>query len=103
MAKWGLKSFKTPPSLGRCHLLRMHFMSDSSSHNTTPPNANPGAPNVHVCRRKLWHLAAAAMGSDTQAPQAAAAQDPLADAQAELANVKAQNATLADQYLSRPS
>jgi len=43
--------------------------------------------------------AAAAMGTDTQAQQASVPQDPLADAQAELANVKAQNATLADQYL----
>ena len=43
--------------------------------------------------------AAAAMGTDTQAQQAPVSQDPLADAQAELANVKAQNATLADQYL----
>jgi molecular chaperone GrpE len=39
------------------------------------------------------------MGTDTQAPQEPASQDPLVDAQAELANVKAQNATLADQYL----
>jgi molecular chaperone GrpE len=43
--------------------------------------------------------AAAAMGTDTQATQAPASLDPLADAQAELINVKAQNATLADQYL----
>ena len=43
--------------------------------------------------------AAAAMGTDTQTQQAATVQDPLADAQAEVANLKAQNATLADQYL----
>jgi molecular chaperone GrpE len=91
-----LKSLKTPPSLGRCHLLRMHFMSDSSSQN--PTNQNPGTPNVMPTAEALA-AAAAAMGTDTQAQQAAAPLDPLADAQAELANVKAQNATLADQYL----
>ena len=42
--------------------------------------------------------AAAAMGTDTQAQQASVPQDPLADAQAELANVKAQNATLAVKF-----
>ena len=68
-------------------------MSDSSSQNTTPPNANPGAPNVMSAAEALAS-AAAAMGSDTQAPQAAATQDPLADAQAELANVKFFNDSL---------
>jgi molecular chaperone GrpE len=79
----------------------MHFMSDTSSQNTSNPNSNTGAPNVMSAAEALAS-AAAAMGSDTQAApssQAAAPQDPLADAQAELANVKAQNATLADQYL----
>jgi molecular chaperone GrpE len=74
----------------------MHFMSDSSSQN--PTNQNPGTPNVMPTAEALA-AAAAAMGTDTQTQQAAAPLDPLADAQAELANVKAQNATLADQYL----
>ena len=71
-------------------------MSDSSSQN--PTNQNPGTPNVMPTAEALA-AAAAAMGTDTQAQQAPVSQDPLADAQAELANVKAQNATLADQYL----
>ena len=71
-------------------------MSDSSSQN--PTHQNPGTPNVMPTAEALA-AAAAAMGTDTQAQQAAAPLDPLADAQAELANVKAQNATLADQYL----
>ena len=71
-------------------------MSDSSSQN--PSNPNPGTPNVMPTAEALA-AAAAAMGTDTQAQQAPVSQDPLADAQAELANVKAQNATLADQYL----
>jgi len=71
-------------------------MSDSSSQN--PSNQNSGTPNVMPTAEALA-AAAAAMGTDTQAQQAAAPLDPLADAQAELANVKAQNATLADQYL----
>jgi molecular chaperone GrpE len=74
----------------------MHFMSDSSSQN--PTNPNPGTPNVMPTAEALA-AAAAAMGTDTQAQQAPVSQDPLADAQAELVNVKAQNATLADQYL----
>ena len=71
-------------------------MSDSSSQN--PQNPNPGTPNVMPTAEALA-AAAAAMGTDTQTQQAPVSQDPLADAQAELANVKAQNATLADQYL----
>ncbi|WP_255416905.1 nucleotide exchange factor GrpE [Limnohabitans sp. Hippo4] len=71
-------------------------MSDSSSQN--PTNQNPGTPNVMPTAEALA-AAAAAMGTDTQAQQAPVSQDPLADAQAELVNVKAQNATLADQYL----
>ena len=71
-------------------------MSDSSSQN--PTNQNPGTPNVMPTAEALA-AAAAAMGTDTQAQQAPVSQDPLPDAQAELANVKAQNATLADQYL----
>jgi molecular chaperone GrpE len=74
----------------------MHFMSDSSSQN--PSHQNPGTPNVMPTAEALA-AAAAAMGTDTQAQQAPISQDPLADAQAELANIKAQNATLADQYL----
>ncbi len=71
-------------------------MSDSSSQN--PTNQNTGTPNVMPTAEALA-AAAAAMGTDTQAQQAPVSQDPLADAQAELENVKAQNATLADQYL----
>ena len=71
-------------------------MSDSSSQNTSNPK--PGTPNVMPTAEALA-AAAAAMGTDTQAQQAPVSQDPLADTQAELANVKAQNATLADQYL----
>ena len=71
-------------------------MSDSSSQN--PTNQNPGTPNVMPTAEALA-AAAAAMGTDTQVQPAPVSQDPLADAQAELANVKAQNATLADQYL----
>jgi molecular chaperone GrpE len=74
----------------------MHFMSDSSSQN--PQNPNPGTPNVMPTAEALA-AAAAAMGTDTQTQQAPVSQDTLADAQAELANIKAQNATLADQYL----
>jgi molecular chaperone GrpE len=76
----------------------MHFMSDSSSQNTSNQNPNPGTAGVMPTAEALA-AAAAAMGTDTQAQQASVPQDPLADAQAELANVKAQNATLADQYL----
>jgi molecular chaperone GrpE len=74
----------------------MHFMSDSSSQNT--PHQNPNPAGVMPAAEALA-AAAAAMGTDTQAAQAPASLDPLADAQAELTNVKAQNATLADQYL----
>ena len=71
-------------------------MSDSSSQNTSHQNPNPAG--VMPAAEALA-AAAAAMGTDTHAAQAPASLDPLADAQAELANVKAQNATLADQYL----
>ena len=71
-------------------------MSDSSSQNT--PHQNPNPAGVMPAAEALA-AAAAAMGTDTQAAQAPASLDPLADAQAELTNVKAQNATLADQYL----
>jgi molecular chaperone GrpE len=74
----------------------MHFMSDSSSQNTQNSNQNAGPASVMPTAEALA-AAAAAMGTDTQAAQAP--QDPLADAQAELVNIKAQNATLADQYL----
>jgi molecular chaperone GrpE len=76
----------------------MHFMSDSNSQNT--PNQNPGPGTVGIMpTAEALAAAAAAMGTDTHSQQATASQDPLADAQAELENVKAQNATLADQYL----
>ena len=71
-------------------------MSDSSSQNTQNQNPNPAG--VMPAAEALA-AAAAAMGTDTQAAQSPASLDPLADAQAELTNVKAQNATLADQYL----
>ena len=71
-------------------------MSDSSSQNTQNQNPNPAG--VMPAAEALA-AAAAAMGTDTHAAQAPASLDPLADAQAELINVKAQNATLADQYL----
>ena len=74
----------------------MHFISDSTSQNT--PHQSPNPAGVMPAAEALA-AAAAAMGTDTQAAQAPASLDPLADAQAELANVKAQNATLADQYL----
>ena len=73
-------------------------MSDSNSQNTPNQTPNPGAASVMPTAEALA-AAAAAMGTDTQTQQASAPQDPLTDAQAELANVKAQNATLADQYL----
>jgi molecular chaperone GrpE len=76
----------------------MHFMSDSSSQNTSNQNQNTAPAGVMPTADALA-AAAAAMGTDTQAPAATAPLDPLADAQAELANVKAQNANLADQYL----
>jgi len=58
-------------------------MSDSTS-----PNPNSAAPAPEVSPEEREAAAAA------QAPT-----DPLADAQAEVANLKAQNADLADQYL----
>jgi molecular chaperone GrpE len=76
----------------------MHVMSDSNSQNTPNQTPNPGATGIMPTAEALA-AAAAAMGTDTHSQQAAASLDPLADAQAELANVKAQNATLADQYL----
>jgi molecular chaperone GrpE len=76
----------------------MHVMSDSNSQNTPNQTPNPGATGIMPTAEALA-AAAAAMGTDTHSQHAAASLDPLADAQAELANVKAQNATLADQYL----
>ena len=73
-------------------------MSDSNSQNTPNQNPSPGTVGVMPTAEALA-AAAAAMGTDTHSQQAKASQDPLADAQAELDNVKAQNATLADQYL----
>lgn len=73
-------------------------MSDSSSQNTSNQNQNTAPAGVMPTADALA-AAAAAMGTDTQAQAATAPLDPLADAQAELANVKAQNANLADQYL----
>lgn len=73
-------------------------MSDSSSQNTSNQNQN-AAPSGVMPTADALAAAAAAMGTDTQAQAATAPLDPLADAQAELANVKAQNANLADQYL----
>ncbi len=66
-------------------------MSEASNNsNSNPqPEAKPQMDEAHV-------QSAAQATSD---PAAAAVTDPLADAQAELANLKAQNADLADQYL----
>jgi molecular chaperone GrpE len=90
----------------------MLFMSDTSSQNSqstqsSNSNSNPsqaaagphaGPGNVMSAAEALAS-AAAAMGTDTHDNVAHAGVDPVADAQAELANLKAQNATLADQYL----
>ena len=62
-------------------------MSDQPTH-TTPTSSATSAPGPEVSAAELEAAAAAQ-----------AATDPLADAQAELANLKAQNADLADQYL----
>ena len=62
-------------------------MSDQPTH-TTPTASSTSAPGPEVSAAELEAAAAAQ-----------AATDPLADAQAELANLKAQNADLADQYL----
>ncbi|MEY4694928.1 MAG: Protein GrpE [Pseudomonadota bacterium] len=66
-------------------------MSEASNNsNSNPqPEAKPQMDEAHA-------QSAAQATSD---PAAAAVTDPLADAQAELANLKAQNADLADQYL----
>jgi molecular chaperone GrpE len=66
-------------------------MSEASNNsNANPqPEAKPQMDEAHA-------QSAAQATSD---PAAAAVTDPLADAQAELANLKAQNADLADQYL----
>ncbi len=66
-------------------------MSEASNNsNSNPqPEAKPQMDETHA-------QSAAQATSD---PAAAAVTDPLADAQAELANLKAQNADLADQYL----
>ncbi len=68
-------------------------MSEASNNsNSTPqPEAKP-QPQMDEA-----HAQSAAQA--TSDPAAAAVTDPLADAQAELANLKAQNADLADQYL----
>ena len=62
-------------------------MSDQPTHNT-PTSSSTSASGPEVSAAELEAAAAAQ-----------AATDPLADAQAELANLKAQNADLADQYL----
>ena len=66
-------------------------MSEASNHsNSNPqPEAKP----------QMDEALAQSAGQATSDPAAAAVTDPLADAQAELANLKAQNADLADQYL----
>jgi molecular chaperone GrpE len=66
-------------------------MSEASNHsNSNPqPEAKP----------QMDEALAQSATQATSDPAAAAVTDPLADAQAELANLKAQNADLADQYL----
>ncbi len=66
-------------------------MSEASNHS----NSNPQPEAKPQMDEALAQSAAKA----TSDPAAAAVTDPLADAQAELANLKAQNADLADQYL----
>ncbi len=66
-------------------------MSEASNHS----NSNPQPEAKPQMDDALAESAAQA----TSDPAAAAVTDPLADAQAELANLKAQNADLADQYL----
>ena len=66
-------------------------MSEASNHS----NSNPQPEAKPQMDEALAQSAAQA----TSDPAAAAVTDPLADAQAELANLKAQNADLADQYL----
>jgi molecular chaperone GrpE len=66
-------------------------MSEASNHS----NSNPQPEAKPQMDEALAQSAAQA----TSDPEAAAVTDPLADAQAELANLKAQNADLADQYL----
>jgi molecular chaperone GrpE len=70
-----LKPEKTPLFKKGIHFLRTLFMSEATQ-NQDPKPLN-----------------------DEERTAAATATDPLADAQAELANLKAQNADLADQYL----
>ncbi len=69
--------------------MRSIFMSDSQS--TTPSSTTQSASQTAGSEVSAEELEAAAA--------AQAATDPLADAQAELVNLKAQNADLADQYL----
>ena len=69
--------------------MRSIFMSDSQS--TTPSSPTQSASQTAGSEVSAEELQAAAA--------AQAATDPLADAQAELVNLKAQNADLADQYL----
>jgi molecular chaperone GrpE len=66
-------------------------MSEASNQS----NSNPQPEAKPQMDEALAQSAAQA----TSDPAAAAVTDPLADAQAELANLKAQNADLADQYL----
>ena len=66
-------------------------MSEASNNS----NSNPQPEAKPQMDEALAQSAAQA----TSDPAAAAVTDPLADAQAELANLKAQNADLADQYL----
>ena len=70
-----LKPETTPLCVRGQHFLRSLFMSEPTH---TPPTPAP---------------------SEEDLAAALVATDPLADAQAELANLKAQNADLADQYL----
>ena len=73
--------------------MRTSLMSEASNNS----NANPQPEAKPQPQMDEAHAQSAAQA--TSDPAAAAVTDPLADAQAELANLKAQNADLADQYL----
>ena len=69
--------------------MRTSLMSEASNNSNPQPEAKP----------QMDEALAQSAAQVTSDPATAAVTDPLADAQAELANLKAQNADLADQYL----
>ena len=76
-----------------------HQNSDSNSNSNPGATASQAGPSNVMSAAEALASAAAAMGTDAHDTHTHAAVDPLADAHAELANLKTQNATLADQYL----